>query len=115
MFLKFKSVDGARIQSSDASDEICTFKGIRYDPERHLAILSSEQSGFEYLMPMDSTNYAQFVDSLYTMAAMALMRPGIKVCIKGGYVIRARDNGNKRYDSISGCHYELEADRELVS
>ena len=116
MFLKFDSVDGIHQGIEMAATEICTFEGIRYDAELNLAILSTEHSAHDYLMPMTHENYAGFVETLYTMAAMSLMRPGLMILIQGSPLIRVK-HGSAAQSDGTGEHqykYSLEVDKSVV-
>lgn len=114
MFLKFRSVDGLKQENGEMPSEICTFEGIRFDAEWNFAILSTEHSAHDYLMPMEKDTYTEFVEQLYTMAAMCLMRPGIMVRIEGSPLIRVKHGSMTQWDRTEQYAYSLVADRDVV-
>lgn len=107
MLLKFKSVDISRVKPERMVDVIGTFKGMRYDSERKMAFLFIEEDRHGYVMPMDDVAYSSFMNRFYAMAAMALMRSNIIVCISGGFLLRTAPDTDVSMAPCLGFTYEL--------
>ncbi len=61
MFIEFVCRD---VSSDSEYTEICEFRGIRYN-RQGFAVLSTEHSNHDYLLPMDRPNYDRFEKEVY--------------------------------------------------
>lgn len=104
MFIKFNATDGVK---KEYSSEICTFEGIRFDIDTEFAILSTEHTSHDYLMPMTKDVYEDFAFELYNAAAKSLMHPGSMVEITGTPLIRVKHGSLTQWDKTEEYVYKL--------
>lgn len=104
MFIKFKVKDPL---GGEPTTEICTFEGIRYETAPSLAILSTEHSLHDYLLPMTRDVYDRFVDELFTLVSKSLIKPGIMAIISGSPLIRVRHGSVTQVENPGVYGYAL--------
>lgn len=105
MFIMYSTVN--RI-GEDASKEICTFEGIRYEQEAEIAILSTEHTAHDYLLPMRKGAYEAFVRKLYDMISQTIKNPGLMIVITGSPVLRVKHGSLTRNAGMDQYNYGLD-------
>jgi hypothetical protein len=113
MFIKFNVIEKS---TDEPVPEICTFNGIRYDRASHLAILSTEHSNHDYLMPVESVKeFTYLSDKLYGYLSKALIHKGFLVCLEGSAVYRVPKGSETKILNISDYKYRVKAVHDDVS
>lgn len=106
MFIKYTTVN--KLAGDDASSEISTFEGIRYEQEAEIAILSTEHVAHDYLLPMKKGVYEVFVRKLYEMISETIKNPGLMIVITGSPVLRVKHGSLTRYGGMDQYRYGLD-------
>ena len=106
MFIMYSTVN--RLGEEDASKEICTFEGIRYEPDAEIAILSTEHIAHDYLLPMTKSTYEMFVRKLYDMISQTIKNPGLMIVITGSPVLRVKHGSLTRGSGVDHYRYGLD-------
>ena len=106
MFIRFTTVN--KLAGEDASSEICTFDGIRYEQEAEIAILSTEHIAHDYLLPMKKGVYEAFARKLYEMISETIKNPGLMIVITGSPVLRVKHGSLTRGGGLDSYKYGLD-------
>ena len=101
MFILFSSLSS--FESDLVTTEISTFYGIRYN-RNGFAVLSTEHSNHDYLLPMDVRHYQAFMAELEE--AVRKSPGGIK--ITGDKVYRVRRGAMLHLEDKRGSVYHIE-------
>ena len=101
MFLIYDCID---VGSSKKTGEICTFRGIRYNVNG-FAVLSTEHSKHDYLLPMSQDAYLVFFEE--TTELIQENVPCIR--ISGAPVYRVRRGAMLPMDDKTSYRYHVSA------
>ncbi len=101
MFIKYECTDAG---SSGTTTEICTFYGIRYN-RNGFAVLSTEHSHHDYLLPMSFQEFVRFSDKI-----AAFINKGEKILsISGSPVYRVRRGAMLPLDNTDLLVYDVDS------
>ena len=101
MFLIYDCID---VVSSKKTGEICTFRGIRYNANG-FAVLSTEHSQHDYLLPMSQDAYLVFFEQ-----TTELIRENVRgIRLTGAPVYRVRRGAMLPMDDKTSCRYQVSA------
>ena len=107
MFLMFRVIEKPM---DEPKPEICTFAGLRYNEEGHVAILSTEHTEHDYLMPIqDKKTYADICQRMYHYVSKCMMKPGLQVQIEGSPLYRVKKGSNTRIPNAEDYRYTIKA------
>ena len=113
MFLMFDVIE---YPEDERIPEICTFRGIRYDKESKIAILSTEHDNHDYLMPVPSTEAFRYMTrKFYKYLSKAILKPGLMVAIGGSPVYRVEHGSYTRIANTEDYKYTVKALHEDVT
>ncbi|MCR5249166.1 MAG: hypothetical protein K6E50_01015 [Lachnospiraceae bacterium] len=100
MFLSFNCIEAL---SGEIHPEILTVYGVRYN-RNNFAVLSTEHRMHDYLLPMKSDQYEEFVKELEK--ALAEAKTGVR--LTGGEVYRVRHGAILPMEDKVGMPYKAE-------
>ena len=101
MFIKYECTDAG---SSGTTAEICPFYGIRYN-HNGFAVLSTEHSHHDYLLPMSFQEYGRFSEKI----AVLIDKGANILSISGSPVYRVRRGAMLPLDNADLLLYDIDS------